>query len=211
MPQTCRLGQCVFGIDRRLCIDVRGTVIEHKGLALAGAHAELRNALHILAFDGDGGCQFQRVGSRCEQQYSTGPVDPGHDGTVIESDPELHAQTDPAAQALDNAHDIPALAREGHEVDDANASFLGVEFGFEHEAVAAVPAPYPARSGDGSQQPASVLRPAEKCGETGPRVESRQAEPIDGAVAADQRGRVAIADQGVVLDRQRHRNSQEPV
>ena len=41
-------------------------------------------------------------------------------------------------------------------------------------------------------------------GEAGPRVEAREAEPVDRPVAGDQGRRLAVADQGIVLDAQRH-------
>jgi hypothetical protein len=39
---------------------------------------------------------------------------------------------------------------------------------------------------------------------TGPRIEPRDAEPIDRAVTADQRGTLGVADDRVVLDREGH-------
>src|SRR6185437_3745093 len=53
-------------------------------------------------------------------------------------------------------------------------------------------------------QPASVLRATEKGGEAGRRVESRQAEPVDGAVPSDERRGLTIADERIVLDRERN-------
>ena len=50
-------------------------------------------------------------------------------------------------------------------------------------------------------QPSAILRRAEQRREAGRRVEARQAEPVDRAVAADQSRRHQIADQTVILDR----------
>ena len=50
----------------------------------------------------------------------------------------------------------------------------------------------------------AVVVGAEQPGEAGRGVEVRQAEPVHRAVGADQRRRAAVADQRVVLDRQRH-------
>ena len=55
------------------------------------------------------------------------------------------------------------------------------------------------------EQPAPVRLVAEQRGEAGGRVEARQAEPVDRAVVADERRRLGVADQRVVLDPQRHR------
>src|SRR6185503_15627079 len=52
----------------------------------------------------------------------------------------------------------------------------------------------------GTDQPASVLRLAQKRRETGIRVETWHAQPVDRAVTPDQRRRMAIADQCVILD-----------
>src|SRR5690606_24251877 len=57
---------------------------------------------------------------------------------------------------------------------------------------------------DGGDLPAPVLRPAEQGGEAGAGVEARPAEPVDGSVARDERRRLAVADQGVVLDARGH-------
>ena len=45
---------------------------------------------------------------------------------------------------------------------------------------------------------------AEQRTEHGGRVVAGQAEPVDAAVAADKGGRMTIADQGVILDIERH-------
>jgi hypothetical protein len=50
------------------------------------------------------------------------------------------------------------------------------------------------------EQPSAVVLVAQQRGETCARVESRPAEPIDGSVARDERRRLTIADDCVVLD-----------
>ena len=54
--------------------------------------------------------------------------------------------------------------------------------------------------------PVPVVLVAEQGGEAGVGVESRQAQPVNGAVAADQRGGLHVPDQCVVLDQARHRS-----
>ena len=58
-------------------------------------------------------------------------------------------------------------------------------------------------------QPSSVLRAAEQRGKTGAAVEAGQAQPIDRAVAANQRRRLAVSDDRVVLNSKRHKVSQQ--
>ena len=53
---------------------------------------------------------------------------------------------------------------------------------------------------DGRDQPAAVFLGAEEIGETGGRIKARPAEPIDRTVAPNEGGRLAIADDGIVLD-----------
>ena len=50
------------------------------------------------------------------------------------------------------------------------------------------------------EQPAAVPLVAEQRREAGVRVEAGQAEPVDRAVAADERSRLQVADQAVVLE-----------
>src|SRR5262245_32896223 len=54
-----------------------------------------------------------------------------------------------------------------------------------------------------------MLERAEQSGETRVAVEARQAQPVDGAVASNEGGRPAIADQGIVLDGERRLGSSE--
>ena len=60
-----------------------------------------------------------------------------------------------------------------------------------------------ARFGDlvgGRDQPAAVLVGAEQRGKAGIGIEGRPAQPVDRAVAADQRRGLAVADQSIVFD-----------
>jgi hypothetical protein len=49
-----------------------------------------------------------------------------------------------------------------------------------------------------------VIGCAEKCGEAGAGIEAREAQPVDGPIAADERSRLTIADERVVLDPRCH-------
>ena len=77
---------------------------------------------------------------------------------------------------------------------------LGVELGLVDERVLAVAAldPLDLAAGASSQRP--LLLVAEQRGEARAGVEAREAEPVDRAVAADERRGLQVADQAVVLD-----------
>ena len=75
-----------------------------------------------------------------------------------------------------------------------------LELGLKHQRVAPI---FPADGLDLTlrrDQPATVIARAQKRREARPRIEVGQAEPVDGTVAADQGGRVQVADHRVVLD-----------
>ena len=56
----------------------------------------------------------------------------------------------------------------------------------------------------GSDLPAAVLGRAQQGRKAGARVKSRQTQPIDRTIAIDQRGRVTVANQGVIFDPASH-------
>jgi hypothetical protein len=69
------------------------------------------------------------------------PSHPGHDGTVVEADDELHAHGHSSTQAFDDTEDIPALTRKRHAVDHPHGALMGLEFGFEDQGAVAVLTP----------------------------------------------------------------------
>ena len=87
-----------------------------------------------------------------------------------------------------------------HEIDQRDRAVLGLEVRFEDQRVGAI-APrdlgVPVARRDDE---AAVLARAEQRREAGIRVEARPAQPVDRAIAADQRGALAVADQRVVFD-----------
>src|SRR5215208_2956352 len=98
-----------------------------------------------------------------------------------------------------------------HTVDDAGGSVVGLELRLKHETSWPVP-PRDARDPAGRRdQPPPVTLVAQQRGEAGPRIEAREAEPVDRAVAADQRGRVRVADERVLLDPLRHEAPQRTI
>src|SRR5215207_11559766 len=89
------------------------------------------------------------------------------------------------------------------KVDESYGSLIGIEFGFQHHGVAAVPAPRRADWAGRCDQPPTVFLGAKQSSEDGPRVEPRYTQPVDRPIAANQRRRLRIADNRVVLNRQR--------
>ena len=86
-----------------------------------------------------------------------------------------------------------------HEVDDRHGAGVGDVLGLEHQRVGAVVA----RAGGrprGGELPAPVLGPTQQGGERGTRVDPRGAPPVDRPALLDERHRLGVADQGVVLD-----------
>ena len=82
----------------------------------------------------------------------------------------------------------------------------GLEVGLEHQRMRPVPprgADHLAGRGD---PPGAVVLGPEQRREARGRVEPRQAEPVDRSVLADQRRGAQVADDAVILDRQRHRS-----
>ena len=91
-----------------------------------------------------------------------------------------------------------------HKVDDGDYSIGSLELSLKHQRVVAVAAADGNDLVSRSEEPAAVVARAEQGGEDRPRIEPRQAEPVDRSVLADQRRRLAVADQGVVFDPQGH-------
>ena len=102
------------------------------------------------------------------------------------------------------AHEVGPPVAVRHQVDDLDHAGLGLPPGDEHERVVLVGARRAAGRADRGEPPVPVVVVAEQCAERRRRVEARQAEPVDAAVGADERAGVAVADEGVVLDRQGH-------
>ena len=58
----------------------------------------------------------------------------------------------------------------------------------------------------GGDQPAAVVLVAQEGRETGVGVEPRETQPVDRAGTAHERRRVRVADEGVLLQWERHRD-----
>jgi hypothetical protein len=92
----------------------------------------------------------------------------------------------------------------GHAVDDPNCATARLELGFENQCRR----PIAARSGHDVLRrrdvPSTVRLGPEQLRETRGGIESRQAQPVDRTVEADQRRSVHVADQSIVFDAESH-------
>ena len=91
-----------------------------------------------------------------------------------------------------------------HEVGDANGTAVTNELALEDQRLVSVSLLRLAHRHRRANGPRSVLVVADQPREAGIRVEARNAQPVDGAAARDQRGGVRIADETVVLDARCH-------
>ena len=180
------------------------TVVQYKAGALALPQREACHCRHPLAVRRHARAELERVGPGSRKHAAVRLAHPRHDMAVVEADHKFHAQGDLAVKAFDVAHDVAPVVRERHAVDDPHRAAVGLEVGLKDQRVSAVAPLHALHRGFGRYLPASVLRAAQQCREAGRRIEARHAEPVDRTIASNQRRRVAAADQGVVLYRQRH-------
>ena len=176
---------------------------EHERHAVAGRDGEVRDRAHVFAVGLDRRAKAESVRPRDRDARAVDAPDPRHDPAEVEPDHELGAHLDLPGEAFDDADDVRRAPARRHEVDHADAPAGELVHRLEDERVVAVAPRRAHRRRGGREQPASVVLGAEDGGEAGARVEAREATPVDGAGAADERHRLEVADQPVVLD-QRH-------
>ncbi len=135
---------------------------------------------------------------------------PRDDGAIVEANDELGAHRHAPAQPANDADDVrrplsPLRAsRQRHAVGDRDRALRRLERRVEDQRAGPVRA-RDALDGDaGCDEPAAVLGLAEQRGEARGRVEAGETEPVDGAIPPHEGGRLAVAEQRVVLDLQRH-------
>ncbi len=193
--------QCPFGIDvswRRL---VRGAIGQHERDGLAGADREFADRLQILAAQRHRGSQHHPLRPADRRDAALRQLlDPGDKRAIVEAQHKLDAHRHPPAQAAHQPHQIERPVPRPEEVGQLDGALVGLKGRRQHQRAVEI-APRDAGRGVGRcYQPAAVLRLAEECRKAGRRIKARQAQPIDRAVAPDQRRRRAIADQRVILD-----------
>jgi RNA polymerase sigma-70 factor (ECF subfamily) len=171
---------------------------------VARGELELRHRREVAAARRPPRDQVDGVGSRDRDHAVGHAADPRDDAAEVEAQDQLHPHRDAALQAARDADHVGRLVADRHRVDHLEHAAVGVEVGLQHQRVVAVAALDALHLAGGREQPAAVRRIAEQRGEAGGRVEPRQAQPVDRSVLADQRRRLRVADDGVVLDRERH-------
>ena len=203
-PPSVGLVDGLERVDRRRRILPRRVPGEHEPHALSFVHDEAR--VEALTLDGDRhiGPELHRFRAGTRVHDGARSVDPRSGLPVVESRYASRGHRHRATQPLHDADQARVLLPGRHAVDDANSAVGGLELRLEHQR----PGPIrPGRSDDSlarGDDPRSVLISAEQAGEACGGVESRQAQPVDRAVAAHERRRMRVADQCVVLDAKRH-------
>ena len=128
---------------------------------------------------------------------------PRHTAAVIKAYGQVQLEPHTPFQSHHDAHHAAGGFR-GHEVDQHGAPGVSLEQGFENQRTLAV-APFGVFDRIfRADFPASVARVAEQRGETGWRIESREAQPVQRTVLCDQRGSPAIAEQCIVFNQCGH-------
>ncbi len=178
----------------------------HRGHRHLVAACDAEPGLYRAAFGGHPhrAEQPERVRTAGELDGAAMPPHPGRGLPVLEPRGQRHPHVDLAGHPLDqpDQHRIGAAYRHavGHP-DDARG---GGELGLQHQRAGQVPAPDLADPAGRGDLPVTIPLVAEQRGETGFGIEPGQAQPVNRAVPADQRGRVQVTDECIVFDRRRH-------
>ena len=177
---------------------------QHERHALALRHGELRVGGKVPPDQRGRRGQPGRVRPGHGDHLAVDPANPGHHLAVVEPEPEHAVHRHRAGDALDDPHDVRRLVTWRHAVDHPDGAVRGLPERLQHERVAPVLPVRAGAAGGRREQPVPVLVVAEQRGEAGRRVEVRQAQPVDRPVPADQRRRVQVAQQRIVLDPATH-------
>ncbi len=124
--------------------------------------------------------------------------------SVVEAWAHGHLHGDPATVTFHDSDESGVVGTDRHEVDQAYRSVGRLHVGLEQQGLTAVSARRPQHLTLRSDRPEPVIVGAEQAGEAGVGVEPRQAEPVDASIASDDRCRLGVADDCVLLERKRH-------
>src|ERR1700722_8995312 len=131
---------------------------------------------------------------------------PRHDGAVVEPQDELRAQVDMPTHTTNQTDQIGGIVARSHEVDQFYDPLFGLESSDKDERSVEVFSSNLNGRVFWRDKLSSVLRtPQERC-KTSARIEPGPTQPIDRAIATNQRCRLAVADQSVVFDSPRRRS-----
>ncbi len=182
---------------------MRRTVGEQKDLVGSGFDSEL-GAVQIVGFgfERDGGSEDDErwPGDGANAEPGADPRHPGNDGAVFEPEGDFELHLDAPSKAFNDSDDGGVGGVDRHEVDQKGGAIIGFECGFEDHGAG----PVAARDAGGrifrADLPSAGLGRIEQRAEAGGAVEAGPAEPVYRAVAADQGGGLAVADQAVFLE-----------
>ena len=173
---------------------------DDEGDAFALLHRELRARRQIDAACFDRRPERQRVRTANRAERAVLFPHPRHDRSVVEADHQLHLHPDLAVDAFDDPDQIGLALTGRHAVDHSNGARVRGEVRFEHERMIAIPPRARPRFLDRSDQPSTVRTIAEQSGEARRRIESRQAQPVDRSIEADERCCLRVSNQPVVFN-----------
>ena len=131
---------------------------------------------------------------------SVSRVTPGNGFAVIEAQEYFHVYLDFPTAADDDAHQIGQSVANRHEIDDRDGARRRLPVCLEDHPVFAVCALRARIRIDRRDAPAPVVACSEQCGEACAGIEARPAQPVDGTIPPDERGRFAVADECVIPD-----------
>ena len=203
-PERFRARQRIETIDRRRRILKRGSIGEDKGNRLAGLDRELADRSEILAMEPDRGAQDNtlRAGNRVDRPVIE-PVDPWHGRPVVEAHHQLSLKIHSPRSTDHDPHKMRAVGRR-HEIDYRRRAGLSLEFGFEDQGARTIAPSRAERWILWGDKPTPIIGCSRAGRQSRQPNQTRPAQPVDRAVAADQSRRLAVAYQRVVFDSKCH-------
>jgi hypothetical protein len=174
---------------------MRGRIGENEWHGLSRGHREFADGGQVLTDEVNRRPQHDHVrAGDSPQRAVVEPRDPGHDCAVAEAQHKLGAHCHLTLLAHHETNHARAHRRHRHEIDECDHALAAFETSFQNQRVR------PISTGDGGPAitrrdlPMSVITRAEKRGEAGVRIEAWPTQPVERAIARDERGRLAIAD-----------------
>ena len=180
----------------------------NEGGALARRDLELGHGGELAPFERHRRAQHHHVGAGDRADAGARITsfletrDPRHRGAIVEAQDELHRHLHAPAPPEHHAHEMAVLGAHRHEVDERHRALGSLEVRLEDQAVAAIASAHAAVDADRREAPAAVLALAEQRREARRGIEARPAQPVDRAVGAHERRRMAVADQRIVFNLQ---------
>ena len=197
-----------LGIDRRRRLLEGEVVAQHEIDRLAGRHFEVGAMAAQVGLQLDVGAKHERI--RADDEAHAGVLfatDPRDGDAVVRAHGQLGAKVNRAAQAPHDTYEVAVRARVRHQVDDDGCAVRRLPMRLEDQRLLAI-ATRDLRLRMGRRdRPAAVVLVAEQAGEHRGGIEARPAQPVDRAVAPDERRGLTVADHRVVFDLQGHRRS----